>query len=138
MPATESRLRSRLVRFQPVRLSASEPDFDGVFLLTSEPEFEDWTTSESDVSSVNEGKTKDPVDRYMMSTNNMLPAEEREADEAFIEQLVAATGEPDLFKGLDPSFWRSVDEETIEREQTFILMWLKGYTDGFYSNRDDL
>ncbi|KAK4650635.1 hypothetical protein QC762_709210 [Podospora pseudocomata] len=51
----------------------------------------------------------------MMSTNNMFPAEEREADEAFIEQLVAATGEPDLFKGIDPSFWRSVDEEMIEQ-----------------------
>ncbi|KAK4175229.1 putative exonuclease [Triangularia setosa] len=52
----------------------------------------------------------------MRSTNNMYSLEEREADEAFMEQLAAATGEPNLFKGIDPHLWRRVDEETIQRE----------------------
>ncbi|KAK0674387.1 putative exonuclease [Cercophora samala] len=50
----------------------------------------------------------------MMSTNNMYSDEDREADEAFMTQLAAVTGQPDLFKGIDPSFWRTVDEEHVD------------------------
>ncbi|KAK4196482.1 putative exonuclease [Triangularia verruculosa] len=51
----------------------------------------------------------------MNLTNNMYSLEEREKDEAFVKDLAAATGQPDLFEDIDPHLWRSVDEEVIKK-----------------------